>query len=120
MTTAAPDRPGTARYIDIHVLQTVPYANLNRDDLGSPKTVFYGGVERTRVSSQCWKRATRLEMQDKLGQQAQRTRRLQVQVKKALAERGWDAELAGYAGRQVAAAAGPKGLVKGATGGLRR
>ena len=43
-------------YVDIHALQTVPYANLNRDDLGSPKTVIYGGAERTRVSSQSWKR----------------------------------------------------------------
>jgi CRISPR system Cascade subunit CasC len=28
----------TPLYVDIHALQTVPYANLNRDDLGSPKT----------------------------------------------------------------------------------
>ena len=51
----------TALYVDIHALQTVPYANLNRDDLGSPKTVIYGGAERTRVSSQSWKRVVRHE-----------------------------------------------------------
>lgn len=45
--------------IDIHVLQTVPPSNLNRDDTGSPKTAVYGGVRRARVSSQAWKRATR-------------------------------------------------------------
>jgi CRISPR system Cascade subunit CasC len=45
--------------IDIHVLQTVPPSNLNRDDTGSPKTARYGGVVRSRVSSQAWKRATR-------------------------------------------------------------
>ncbi|MCI0384471.1 type I-E CRISPR-associated protein Cas7/Cse4/CasC [Streptomyces sp. CNQ085] len=45
--------------IDVHVLQTVPPSNLNRDDTGSPKTAFYGGVRRARVSSQAWKRATR-------------------------------------------------------------
>lgn len=46
--------------IDIHILQTVPPSNLNRDDTGSPKTAIYGGVRRARVSSQAWKRATRV------------------------------------------------------------
>src|SRR5690554_1122728 len=46
--------------LDIHILQTVPPSNLNRDDTGSPKTAVYGGVRRSRVSSQAWKRATRL------------------------------------------------------------
>ncbi|MGW8375654.1 type I-E CRISPR-associated protein Cas7/Cse4/CasC [Streptomyces sp. ODS28] len=45
--------------VDIHVLQTVPPSNLNRDDTGTPKTAVYGGVRRSRVSSQAWKRATR-------------------------------------------------------------
>ncbi|MDT0329908.1 type I-E CRISPR-associated protein Cas7/Cse4/CasC [Nocardiopsis lambiniae] len=46
--------------LDVHVLQTVPPSNLNRDDTGTPKTAVYGGVRRARVSSQAWKRATRL------------------------------------------------------------
>ncbi len=46
-------------FIDIHVIQTVPPSNMNRDDTGSPKTAYYGGVRRSRVSSQAWKRATR-------------------------------------------------------------
>ncbi|MFE7670700.1 type I-E CRISPR-associated protein Cas7/Cse4/CasC [Streptomyces albidoflavus] len=45
--------------IDVHVLQTVPPSNLNRDDTGTPKTAIFGGVRRARVSSQAWKRATR-------------------------------------------------------------
>ncbi|MDT0439325.1 MULTISPECIES: type I-E CRISPR-associated protein Cas7/Cse4/CasC [Streptomyces] len=45
--------------IDVHVLQTVPPSNLNRDDTGTPKSAVYGGVRRARVSSQAWKRATR-------------------------------------------------------------
>ncbi|MFD4337133.1 type I-E CRISPR-associated protein Cas7/Cse4/CasC [Streptomyces anulatus] len=45
--------------LDIHILQTVPPSNLNRDDTGSPKSATYGGVRRSRVSSQAWKRATR-------------------------------------------------------------
>ncbi|GAA3635822.1 type I-E CRISPR-associated protein Cas7/Cse4/CasC [Lactobacillus hamsteri] len=47
-------------YVDINVLQTVPSSNINRDDTGSPKTAVYGGVTRSRVSSQSWKRAVRL------------------------------------------------------------
>ncbi|MFI9624610.1 type I-E CRISPR-associated protein Cas7/Cse4/CasC [Streptomyces sp. NPDC052042] len=46
-------------YIDVHVIQTVPPANLNRDDQGNPKEAIYGGVRRSRVSSQAWKRASR-------------------------------------------------------------
>ena len=49
----------TRTIVDIHVLQTVPPSNLNRDDTGSPKTATYGGVRRARVSSQPWKRAGR-------------------------------------------------------------
>ena len=47
-------------FIDIHVLQDVPPSCINRDDTGTPKSAIYGGVRRLRVSSQAWKRATRL------------------------------------------------------------
>ncbi|WP_338886548.1 type I-E CRISPR-associated protein Cas7/Cse4/CasC [Rhodococcus sovatensis] len=46
-------------YLDIHIIQSVPPSNINRDDTGSPKSATYGGVRRARVSSQAWKRATR-------------------------------------------------------------
>jgi len=49
----------TRTIIDIHVVQTVPPSNINRDDTGSPKTAVYGGTRRARVSSQAWKRAVR-------------------------------------------------------------
>lgn len=52
--------------IDVHVIQSVPPSNLNRDDTGSPKTAVYGGVWRARVSSQAWKRATRRDFEDYL------------------------------------------------------
>lgn len=45
--------------IELHMIQSFPVTCLNRDDLGSPKSAIFGGVERARVSSQCWKRATR-------------------------------------------------------------
>ena len=49
--------------IEFHILQSFPVSCLNRDDVGSPKSAIIGGVERARVSSQCWKRAVRTEMQ---------------------------------------------------------
>jgi CRISPR system Cascade subunit CasC len=56
----------TRLFVDIHVLQTVPPSNLNRDDTGSPKSAFYGGVRRARVSSQAWKRSTRAAFAQRL------------------------------------------------------
>ncbi len=47
------------RHIEFHILQSFPVSCLNRDDLNSPKTAVFGGVQRARVSSQCWKRAVR-------------------------------------------------------------
>jgi CRISPR system Cascade subunit CasC len=52
--------------IDIHILQSVPPSNLNRDESGSPKSAQYGGVRRARVSSQAWKRATREQFSRRL------------------------------------------------------
>lgn len=46
-------------YINIHILQTVPSNNINRDDTGASKTAVFGGVLRSRVSSQAWKKAVR-------------------------------------------------------------
>jgi len=65
-------------YLDIHLLQTVPPSNLNRDDTGSPKTAVYGGIRRARVSSQAWKRATRKAFADLLDSQDLGVRTKQV------------------------------------------
>ena len=46
--------------IEIHAIQNHSPANLNRDDLGAPKTCFFGGVLRSRISSQCLKRSIRM------------------------------------------------------------
>lgn len=45
--------------IELHVIQSYANTCLNRDDLGSPKSCIFGGVERARISSQCLKRAVR-------------------------------------------------------------
>jgi len=48
------------KLIELHILQSFPVTCLNRDDVGAPKTAYFGGCQRARVSSQCWKRAIRL------------------------------------------------------------
>ncbi|MBI5248091.1 MAG: type I-E CRISPR-associated protein Cas7/Cse4/CasC [Desulfomonile tiedjei] len=45
--------------IEIHMIQNHSPANLNRDDLGAPKTCLFGGVTRARLSSQTQKRSIR-------------------------------------------------------------
>lgn len=47
------------KFIQMHFLTSYPPANLNRDDIGRPKTAKMGGVDRLRVSSQSLKRAWR-------------------------------------------------------------
>jgi len=46
-------------FIQLHVLASYPPSNLNRDDLGRPKTAIMGGTQRLRISSQSLKRAWR-------------------------------------------------------------
>ena len=92
------------RFLDIHVIQTVPYAAINRDDLGSPKDCQYGGVTRARVSSQAWKRAARLGMTET--DPARRTARIIGAVADRLIARGWDQGAARTAGEETVLAAG--------------
>lgn len=51
----------TAKYMTLHVLTTLPWHNLNRDDRGMPKTLTQGGVQRGMLSSQSLKRAARVD-----------------------------------------------------------
>lgn len=48
-----------SRFLQLHMLTSYPPANLNRDDLGRPKTAKMGGSDRLRVSSQSLKRTWR-------------------------------------------------------------
>ncbi|MBK8909824.1 MAG: type I-E CRISPR-associated protein Cas7/Cse4/CasC [Chlorobi bacterium] len=45
--------------IELHSLTSHSPANLNRDDLGRPKSAVFGGVNRARISSQAIKRSIR-------------------------------------------------------------
>ncbi|WP_406220623.1 type I-E CRISPR-associated protein Cas7/Cse4/CasC [Streptomyces decoyicus] len=96
--------------IDAHVLHAYPLSNLNRDEFGSPKIAFWGGVERSRVSSACIKRGNRKKVEAVLGDKALRTRRVPGEVAGELQRRGWNGEEATEAGQAVALAAGVKGL----------
>lgn len=85
------------QYVDFHIIQTVPPANLNRDDQGNPKEAVFGGVRRSRVSSQAWKRATRLAFDEKLpeAEQSTRTKRIAGELAERIALRtGVDSDAA--------------------------
>lgn len=46
-------------FLEISAIQHFSSVNLNRDDANAIKTIQFGGFERQRVSSQCFKRAMR-------------------------------------------------------------
>jgi len=76
-------------FVQIHMLQSMPPGNLNRDDTGQPKKCIFGGVTRGRISSQCLKRNIRLSdiFQDAFGgTTANRTKYLPRLVGDALLE----------------------------------
>jgi len=79
-----------SRFIQLHLLTSYPPANLNRDDLGRPKTAVMGGAPRLRVSSQSLKRAWRTSdvfenaLKDHIGT---RTKEMGVRVYQQLIEK---------------------------------
>lgn len=78
-------------FIQLHLLTSYPPANLNRDDLGRPKTAVMGGETRLRISSQSLKRAWRTSevMESALKEhRGTRTKLLGVEVYKALKAKG--------------------------------
>lgn len=84
--------------IEIHMLKNYPPTNLNRDDLGSPKTCVFGGSNRSRISSQCLKRSWRKSQifADTVGAEylGTRTRKFPVLVRNKLVEMGVSEEYA--------------------------
>jgi len=87
------------KHMELHILQSVPVACLNRDDLNSPKTAIFGGVQRARVSSQSWKRAIRelaggKELDSKEQFKGQRSRLFVKEIDLALRELGENEETA--------------------------
>ena len=82
------------KHLELHILQSFPVACLNRDDLNSPKTAIFGGVQRARVSSQSWKRAIREMAKDTLPNMAgQRTRLVVARLSHHLKDSGLSPEI---------------------------
>lgn len=74
--------------IEIHAIQNHSPANLNRDDLGAPKTCYFGGVLRSRISSQCIKRSIRMSDEFKKLLGGVRTRQLAKLIAEQVADKG--------------------------------
>jgi CRISPR system Cascade subunit CasC len=100
------------RFVQLHFLTAYPPANLNRDDLGRPKTARMGGAERLRVSSQSLKRAWRTSdvFAEALAEHVgTRTKRMGERVFQRLTEKGvkdkdalqWAADIAKQFGKPV-------------------
>jgi CRISPR system Cascade subunit CasC len=92
-------------FIQLHLLTSYPPSNLNRDDLGRPKTAIMGGKTRLRVSSQSLKRAWRtsdLFAEALKGHIGTRTKTMGVEVYNALKAKGVAEGNAKTWGKQVA------------------
>jgi CRISPR system Cascade subunit CasC len=89
--------------LELHILQSFPVSCLNRDDVGAPKSVKFGGYNRGRVSSQCWKRVIR-ELARKTSPRffnGLRSRLVIDPLAKALEENGIAAEVASELAKAV-------------------
>ncbi|MDX2272805.1 MAG: type I-E CRISPR-associated protein Cas7/Cse4/CasC [Cyanobacteriota bacterium] len=84
-----------AVFLEVHLLQSTPPSNMNRDQNGAPKTAYFGGMERLRVSSQCWKRAMRQHYKDTLpdDHKTYRDRAWAKELAKRLNQKGFDGDL---------------------------
>jgi CRISPR system Cascade subunit CasC len=105
-----------SQFIQIHVLTSYPPSNLNRDDLGRPKTAVLGGAKRLRVSSQSQKRAWRTSdffQQALAGHVGTRTKAMGTAVLKALKTGGVPEKTAHAAAEKIAGVFGePKSAGK--------
>ncbi len=50
--------------IELHIIQNFAPSNLNRDESGYPKDCEFGGYRRARISSQCFKRAIHMYLDE--------------------------------------------------------
>jgi CRISPR system Cascade subunit CasC len=78
-------------FIQLHLLTSYPPSNLNRDDLGRPKTAMMGGKTRLRISSQSLKRAWRTSdvfTEAMKGHVGTRTKSMGVEVYNVLKNKG--------------------------------
>ena len=98
------------RMLEIHMLKNYPPVNLNRDDSGAPKTCFFGGVQRGRISSQCLKHSWRMsDMFKALGSTGIRTRHMPERVCARLRKEGIAEEYLAIAERMLTGLANKEG-----------
>lgn len=93
------------RFLQLHMLTSYPPSNLNRDDLGRPKTAVMGGATRLRVSSQSLKRAWRTSdvfASGLKGHVGTRTKEMGRKVANVLLEKGVDERKAREWARSIA------------------
>ena len=96
--------------IEIHMLKNYPPVNLNRDDSGAPKTCYFGGVQRGRISSQCLKRSWRTsDLFKQLGSTGLRTRRMPEEVARVLREKGLQEDYVEHAKKMLTGIANKDG-----------
>ena len=100
------------QFIQLHLLTSYPPSNLNRDDLGRPKTAVMGGELRLRVSSQSLKRAWRtsdfFNTDDLKSHKGIRTKKMGLEVFETLKNKGvdekqakeWAKLIAGFRGEE--------------------
>lgn len=92
-------------FLQFHLLTSYPPSNLNRDDLGQPKSALLGGVQRIRISSQALKRAWRTSVvfSDALaGRIGVRTKRIGCEVYQSMVEAGAKEKFADKTARAIA------------------
>ncbi len=103
-----------SRFTQLHLLTSYPPSNLNRDDLGRPKSAVMGGANRMRVSSQSLKRAWRTSEPFEAtlkGHVGTRTKRMGIEAYESLIEKGvkekqalrWAWQIANVFGKVVSA-----------------
>ncbi|MGO3346256.1 MAG: type I-E CRISPR-associated protein Cas7/Cse4/CasC [Marinomonas sp.] len=99
-----------SQFIQLHILTSYAPSNLNRDDLGRPKTAKMGGFDRLRVSSQSLKRNWRCSevfessLADNIGKRTKRfgQQLFDLMITKGVSEKNakvWAAEIAGVFGK---------------------
>jgi CRISPR system Cascade subunit CasC len=96
-------------FLQFHILTSYPPANLNRDDLGQPKSAMLGGINRIRVSSQSLKRAWRTSsvFEEALsGNVGTRTKRLGCEAYEKLVAGGLKEKVAEKSAKAIAAVFG--------------
>lgn len=98
--------------IEIHMLKNYPPVNLNRDDSGAPKSCFFGGVQRGRISSQCLKRSWRTsDVFRALGSYGIRTRSMPAIVGERLMQMGISEDLVEEAVKKLTGVANKEGTI---------